>query len=393
MKHEIVLESLSPTFPVAQANDLVIAKHTEPLTLREQKLILTAISLIRKDDKDLKEYEIHVKEFSELLGLADAKYTEIHNITKGLMKKLIEIPTVDKDGKEVWEAYQWVIEPKYYPKEGRILIKFSPGLKPYLIGLKETYTTYKLEYILGLKSTYSIRLYEICKKWIFHKRKIKIELKLLREMLGATKKSYDKYSNFKKKLDESIEEVNVLTDIHISYVPIKKGRQVAELEFTIKENRKAIETTNTTGLPQPDEKTILIENLLLQINKACIGYEIDLADFIQIYEGAQYVFGDENDIHKELNFIIDYMNDKTNNIQKPSRFMLFKITEAVDMKSKGFTISFSGLNKQKAQKAALPDWYHERKLKSAVELSGTDNLQNEFDFEAEREKILAKLED
>ncbi|MGE7921203.1 replication initiation protein [Viridibacillus sp. NPDC093762] len=391
MKHEIVLESLSPTFPVAQANDLVIAKHTEPLTLREQKLILTAISLIRKDDIDLKEYEIHVKEFSKLLGLADAKYTEIHNITKGLMKKLIEIPTVDKQGKEVWETYHWVIESKYYPKEGRLLIKFSPGLKPYLIGLRETYTTYKLEYILGLKSTYSIRLYEICKKWIFHKRKIKVELKLLRDMLGATKKSYDKYSNFKKKLDESIDEVNDLTDIHISYVPIKKGRQVAELEFTIKANKKACETTNTPGLPQPDEKTILIENLLLQINKACTGYEIDLTDFIQIYEGAQYVFGDEIDIQKELNFVVDYMNDKTNKIQHPSRFMLFKITEAVDMKSKGFTISFSGLSKQKAQKVALPDWYQERKVKKAEEQRSGDNSQDEY-FEAEREKILAKLE-
>ncbi|MGE7625231.1 hypothetical protein ACQKMD_20090 [Viridibacillus sp. NPDC096237] len=131
----------------------------------------------------------------------------------------------------------------------------------------------------------------------------------------------------------------------------------------------------------------------MQINKACIGYEIDLADFIQIYEGAQNVFGDENDIHKELNFIVDYMNDKANNIQKPSRFMLFKITEAVDMKSKGFTISFSGLSKQKAQKqkVALPDWYKEQKVEKSEEQSSSDNAQDEY-FEAEREKILAKLE-
>lgn len=44
-------------------------------------------------------------------------------------------------------------------------MKFSPVLEPYLLGLKETYTKYRLGYVIHFKSEYSFRMYELMKQY------------------------------------------------------------------------------------------------------------------------------------------------------------------------------------------------------------------------------------
>ncbi|QDY46916.1 replication initiation protein (plasmid) [Planococcus glaciei] len=139
---------MQENYLVAQGNDLIEARHTNPLSVREQKIVLTMVSMIQPTDEDFKDYRISIKEFSEMLGLeGSAKYTELKEITKDLMSKSIEIPRADGG----WLFANWVSSAEYQKGEGIIALSFSPKLKPYLLQLKNAFTSYRLSNILSLK--------------------------------------------------------------------------------------------------------------------------------------------------------------------------------------------------------------------------------------------------
>ena len=84
-----------------------------------------------------------------------------------------------------------------------VTLKFAPDLKPYLLKLKELYTSCRLTNVLNLKSRYSIRLYEIlkCRKKRSRKKIVieEIELEELKKMLGASSKYFSVYADFKRR--------------------------------------------------------------------------------------------------------------------------------------------------------------------------------------------------
>src|SRR5690606_10227499 len=101
---------MQENYLVSQRNDLIEARHTNPLSVREQKIILTMVSMIEPTDGDFKDYRISIKEFSEMLGLeGSVKYTELKEITKDLMSKSIEIPRTDGG----WLFANWISSAEY----------------------------------------------------------------------------------------------------------------------------------------------------------------------------------------------------------------------------------------------------------------------------------------
>ena len=228
---------------VTKSNKLIVCNYD--LSLQEQKIILTLASMVQPQDTEFKEYEFKIKDFIELLGIKDqSKYTELPKITKELKKKVFEI----EEGTDLIQV-SWLGGVRYKRKEGILILSLDKGLKPYMLELKEMYTSYKLSNVLSLKSKYSIRIYEILKSNLF-KKCIKIELEELKKMVGA-KASYLKvYADFKNKvLLQAQKELNANTDIHFNFEEIKTGRKVTSLKFYINTNKtknKAIEEACVT---------------------------------------------------------------------------------------------------------------------------------------------------
>jgi len=335
---------------VTQSNKLIEARHIKPLLAREQKIVLTMVSMIQLNDEDFKEYSISIKEFSEMLGLkGHAKYEEIKEVALRLQEKTIFIP--DEHG---FVTTNWVAGQRYIEGEGVIKLSFSPYLKPYLLQLKSQFTSYKLSNILSLGSGYSIRLYELMKKWQ-HLGKWESPVDIIRDKLGAVTKSYSLYGNFKNKvLLPSIKELNEHTDLQISIKEIKKGRGVDRIEFTIKHApEKEIKLSES-------KKQTENEDIRERLNLITQGYNFDQSFFTQMYQGASLIWNDAAE--NELQMLIRYVNEEET-VKNPLGFIKSKIKTAWDIHQDGFPITFADLKVSKrttGRTEVVPDWFNER---------------------------------
>lgn len=340
---------------VTQSNQLIEAKHLKPLSAREQKIILTMVSMIQPNDVDFKEYNISIKEFSEMLGLkGHAKYEEIKEVALHLQAKTIFIP--DEDG---FITTNWVASQRYKEGEGIIKLSFSPYLKPYLLQLKTHFTSYKLSNILSLGSGYSIRLYELMKKWQ-HLGTWEYPVDELKLKFGIEEGTYSRYTHFKNRvLKRAIEEVNEKTDLHIKITEIKKGRKVEKIGFTIQHSPdKEIQLPTSKLESEEFELQSAINELRFRLNELAEGYQFDATFFAQLHQGASLIWKDETE--KELELLIRYVNEEKT-VKNPLGFIKSKITSAWEISEAGGKITFADLQPVKERWAGreekLPEWF------------------------------------
>lgn len=347
---------MNENYLVTQGNNLIEARHKKPLTAREQKIILTMVSMIEPSDKDFKDYMISIRDFHEMLGLEGREhYTEIKTVVESLMTKVVEIPLEDKG----WLMTHWVSTARYIDGSGVIQLRFAPELKPYLLQLKTVFTSYKLNNILSLKSVYAIRLYELMKKWQPLAR-WECPIDLLREKLGASNKSYNLYGNFKNKiLIPAIKELNEQTDIFIQYKELKKGRKVDAIEFIIRRApEKEIKLPKLEKESKPAQEFNGTDELRTRLNKLADGYQFDATFFAQLHQGASLIWKDETE--KELVLLIRYVNEEKT-VKNPLGFIKSKITSAWEISEAGGKITFADLQPVKERWAGreekLPEWF------------------------------------
>ena len=368
---------------VTQSNGLVDARYHEPLTARQQKIVLSVVSQVQIEDEDFKMYEIRIRDFHELLGLeGEPKYTDLRKITEEILKKSLEI-TREK-GRLL--QVNWFSSIEYFEHEGRMEFSFDPKLKPYLLDLKKAYTSYRLSNILSLNSAYSIRLYELMKKWEYL-GKWEVTVENLKDRLGTKNKSYDAYGNFKNRIiNPAISELNGKTDVIISFNEIKKGRKVISLEFTIRNApEREIKLPEPRKKPEQPKKQIENEDVRERLNALAKEFNFDQTYFAQLYQGASIIWND--DAENELSLLIHYVNQEKT-VKNPLGFIKSKLQTAWDVHQAGGSISFADLKTSKrttGRTEVVPDWFNDRK-KSRDEIVATEET------EVNQEKKRALLE-
>ena len=370
---------MNENYLVTQGNNLIEARHKKPLTAREQKIILTMVSMIEPSDKDFKDYMISIRDFHEMLGLEGREhYTEIKTVVESLMTKVVEIPLEDKG----WLMTHWVSTARYIDGSGVIQLRFAPELKPYLLQLKTVFTSYKLNNILSLKSVYAIRLYELMKKWQ-QVSQWECSIDSLRGKLGASNKSYNLYGNFKNKiLIPAIKELNEQTDLFIQYTEVKKGRKVDAIEFII---RRAPEKEIQLPGQKKVEEFNETDDLRTRLNIMANGYQFDTAFFVQLHQGASLIWPGKAE--QELEFLIRYVNDEKT-VKNPLGFIKSKITSAWEIHEAGGKITFADLQPMKERSTGrqekLPDWFTSRNEPQEV-------VEPNPELAKEKEQVLKKL--
>ncbi|MFC7064240.1 replication initiation protein [Halobacillus seohaensis] len=339
---------MNESYLVTKSNDLIEARHKHPLSAREQKIILTMVSMIQISDEDFMTYDISVRDFHELLGLEGReKYTELKDIIESLMAKVIEIPT--KDGG--WLLTHWVSVAQYIEGEGIIKLKFVPELKPYLLQLKKAFTSYRLSNILSLKSAYSIRMYELMKKWQ-HLGKLGVPVKDLKEKLGVKKGKYKQYGHLKSRvLNPAIKELNDKTDIQVSFKEIRKSRKVIKIEFLIKHyNEKEIKIKKS--------KTDQFDKELFdELNDLADGYELSLEGFKHMESVAKKIYTKDEYIN-QLELLVETANlrFKQGNANNPVGLMIHIINDKEKLFEQGYEAKV-----EETSSEIIPEWLKKQK--------------------------------
>jgi plasmid replication initiation protein len=366
---------LQKNYVVTQSNNLIEARHTKPLTAREQKIVLTMVSMIQPTDEAFMDYRISIREFHEMLGLSGREhYTQIKEIIKELMSKTIEIPQADGG----WLFTNWVASAEYIKGKGIIELSFSPKLLPYLLQLKNQFTSYRLSNILSLKSTYSIRMYELMKKWQ-HLGKWECPVESLREKIGATTKTYSLYGNFKNRvLSFAIEEINEKTDLYITFKEIKKGRKVEKIEFSIQHFKEKEIQISKMGIEKITTNSA--NEIKKRLNGLAQNYSFDKVYFADIYSIALNIWQDQAEI--ELGLLVKYINNEST-IKTPLGFIKSKLKTALMLHAAGEKISFNELELSGGRKEMVPEWFGKKdETKEEVE---------DPNIEEERQKLLKEL--
>ena len=213
---------------ITKSNELIEAKYR--LGVSEQRLIALITSQVSPKDEDFKPYRFKVQELLDLMdGGSRATFQRIEGVAKGLLQKTL---VIEKPTGTLW--VNWFSSAEYYKSEGELEISFDPKLRPYLLQLKEQFTSYQLANVVKLKSRYSVRIYELLKQYERLGSRT-IELPELREMLGIEKSEYARWADFKRwVITPAHRELPEKTDLTFDYATRKRARAVHWLDFSIR---------------------------------------------------------------------------------------------------------------------------------------------------------------
>ncbi|MDO7812476.1 replication initiation protein [Helicobacter pylori] len=232
----------SQKYLITQDNRLIYAKYGD-ITANEIKVFYYIVSKLNSiSDKGFEVCEIPI---NEILGEVlehenmDNHYTYIKKLCESLLGRYFidETLSIDPTTNKAVDSFKGMPMFKileYTKGEATIKYQLNEYLKPYLLGLKRSFTQIPLRNIVPINSGYAIRIYQMLLSELKQNRnKIEMGLLYLQDVLCVPKSMYI-FGSFKQKiLDPSFEEINATTEIVADYRPLKEGKKIVKLEFEI----------------------------------------------------------------------------------------------------------------------------------------------------------------
>lgn len=211
-----------------KSNDL-IQNFECPFTAQQQKICMYLVAQLKPWDEGFQPLEVSVKDFCLACGIDEPGGRSYKHLEKAIQDfgfKWIK----RQNGKK--EALIWF---KYVKIEnGKITFLFNEMMTPYILYLQNNFTKIEFDYTAKMKSKYSIRLYELLYSYYYNKFETYEFILSLNELKQKLDANYKLYTDvMKRALLPAVEEINRLTDVFVEYQPIKEGKKVAKISFTI----------------------------------------------------------------------------------------------------------------------------------------------------------------
>jgi plasmid replication initiation protein len=214
-------------FRVTKGNKLIEAKYSRGLI--ETRIVDACVAKIDKASDLTPErfFEISAAELFDLHN-EEMDVTDIHRQLKiaaeNLSKQQLKIPATN-----TW--INWFSSVSSPAGEGKIILRFSVDIKPYLFAIESNFTSYPLKNTLLFKGSYSHRIYEFLRQWLSFGNK-EFSIDELKDRLELDNE-YERIDNLKQRvIDPALEEINQHSDIWVKYSQRKTGRKVTHFLFT-----------------------------------------------------------------------------------------------------------------------------------------------------------------
>lgn len=220
---------------ISKANSFVQASYS--MTLDEMRVLSLTLGVFNPENPDKRDFEFTVDEFCRHFPEVDPKsaYTQVQHAIRKISRRWMTL----RDDEYVLDEVVFVTDRTYFKKEGRFRIVFHERLMPYIAELHSNYTKYQLVNIGAFGSTHAIRLYELCSQYRDTGWR-QTSIADLKDWFQVADK-YSLYANFRRRvIDPAIAEINAKSDLFVNVEPIKRGRTIVALKFTINVKKKTV---------------------------------------------------------------------------------------------------------------------------------------------------------
>jgi hypothetical protein len=294
---------------VRKSNDLVRAHYS--LSLNATRVLAYALAVIDADEVRRKEQFplmriplTHIAEVFPALQGNNGIYEVLSTACEDLFNARVEIQLGAKKEKL---SLRWA--PTCGVVKGHVILRLHYDLAPYLLDLKERYTTQSLMFVVELRSSYHYRLYEIFRSYLF-RAGCELSFEELKSMLGIAEAQYQLVGHFVSRvLTPGIKSINTVTDIHVDIEkPIRQGKRIIAWQFKVRRqmqqklplspvNAPLIEAMVTMGIKAKAamdfasayESSILKANIDYVRERMSSGYEVrDVTGFLRSALEANY---------------------------------------------------------------------------------------------------------
>lgn len=214
------------------------------LSITEKRCMEALISKLNplRNDND-KELELTALEYAKAYNVpTNVAYRDIAGAVDALMHRVI---TADRPNGKPGKIQLSVMDSaEYKDDEGKIVCSFGKKITPYLLGLREKFSSYPLRKTVDFQSSYTWRFYEVLVSWAQPKQDTKglfagwiknQSVDELREMLGVPD-SYT-WGMFQKQiLDVVVPELRGKAKIAVFIERIKTNRKITHLNISFIED-------------------------------------------------------------------------------------------------------------------------------------------------------------
>lgn len=226
---------------VVKSNHIIEASYR--LSVAEQRVILSAISQVRRDQQVTDEvlYSVTAAEIAQLCGTDQrTAYRDLQAAAERLQTRRVTL-ILEPDGITIRSKRRrvtcWVQSVDYIDQEGRIELRFGKDILPYLTGLQREFTRYALSDVAKMTSAYGIRLYELLVQWPEGHREIALDD--LRRWLQLEER-YPLMADLRRwVIEPAVEQINEHSPLLLTWKPRKTGRKITHLAFEYVAKSKA----------------------------------------------------------------------------------------------------------------------------------------------------------
>lgn len=247
------------------------------LTLAEFKILDTYLSRIDSHKPDKRVVMFEKGELEKLLGVQKINNKELEERLKHLMGNVVKIPDMsDKKGFRLITLFEEAVAEQDDYGLWQVKLECTQKAMKYIFNIENLgYLRYKLRCITSITSRYTYILFT----YLEHNRYRKsweIGLKELKELLACDKEeTYKEFKRFNDLILKKVQkEMHEKTECKYTYEPIKKGRSVVAIRFTV-------ETLPKASLEDIDENQMTIEEWqeVVEENKQMELWQEPLAPF------------------------------------------------------------------------------------------------------------------
>ncbi len=215
---------------ITKSNELVRAQLQVENNSLANKIFYLLIRALGADS--FPKISVSARELGDNTG--GSQYRAIDTATDVLLNAKVKTVFKDSDQNLGFRKSNIFTDCDY--EKGIITAKFNTGMKPHLLELKKRFTTLNYFELMDLPSFYSQRIYEILKSWEKPDGLIELTLEAFYDMISFPKEMRDDFSFVRRKaLEKAEKDINTRTELRYKWEPIKEGKKVVGLRFTIGE--------------------------------------------------------------------------------------------------------------------------------------------------------------